>query len=204
MKALIVFFFIFINNVSHADYHIIGDSIFVHKNQEVKRQIEKSKNISITNHAVTGHWFKNIVEQFDKTSTKSGDIIIMDGGGNDIFGNSGNCRNNPNVNCKSQIDGIAEKFKNLLEKMLNRKIDTVYFLSPYYTSGWNGSGYEKAVDYGVDNITKICNESLMYCVFIDVRFAMKGNVVEWDGIHPNQNGCNILANSIIEAMKSAK
>lgn len=204
MKAFILFFFIFLNSHSHADYHIIGDSVFTHRNQAIKQQIEKQLNISIINHAVTGHWFKNIVEQFERSTIKQGDIVIMDGGGNDMFGNAGNCRNKLNANCKSQIDGISEKFKYLLDKMLIRKIDAVYFLSPYYTSGWNGSGYEKAIDYGVSVIAPICNDSLVYCVFIDVRKTMSGNVVDGDGIHPNQNGCNILANSIIEAIKSAK
>ena len=199
MRSLLaLYFFMLFYNVSYADHIMIGDSIFTHRNQEIKNIIESNQKIKIKNYAVQGHWFKNISSQFDNSSAKDGDIIIMDGGGNDIFGNGGNCKNRPNANCKSQVDGIAEKFRDLLNKMSTRKIDSVFFLSPYYISG-----LESAVDYGIDKCLPICQDSLVYCVFIDVRFAMKPKDLESDGIHPNGTGTKILANSIIEAMKNA-
>jgi lysophospholipase L1-like esterase len=202
MKYILSLLIFFYAQSSFADYVMIGDSLFVHRNQEIKSQIESSQHIKITNHAVTGHWFKQIVKQYKQANIKVDDTIIMDGGGNDIMGNAGNCRNKMNKNCINQVDEISIQFKELLDLMLNNMIFKVYYLSCYHTTGWQGSGYDQVIDYGVEKMKSICADHLVQCIFIDTRSKMTGDVFEWDGVHPNQRGVRILSDLILEALNA--
>jgi len=201
LRYAILIYLLCKSSFGFAEYVMIGDSIFVHRGEEIKRNLEISKKIKITNYAKTGSWMKEIVVQYSKARKAYNDVVIMDGGSNNILGDSGNCRGNPNDACKSHLERISIEFKNLLETMEKDGIAMVFYLGPYYGSGWNGSNYEKSIDMGSDLIRSVCNDSKIDCCFIDPRKVMTGNVREWDGIHPNAEGVKILSEIIAGSMR---
>lgn len=199
MKSLIFLSFL-ISSMAFSETYMVGDSIFAHRGGEVRRLIEADKSIAISSSAVTGARFWQIVKQFDDSRAGFGDTIIMDGGGNDIFGNSSVCRNTRTERCKYIIEDISRQFSSLLIRMRERGVGKIVFLTPYYTIGRIGSGYERAVDYGIDLFIPICSQAPIECSIVDARPLMKGPVYEWDGVHPNQNGTRILASAIASTL----
>lgn len=197
--ALTIFFY---SQILIADYLMVGDSVFTHRNQEIKRLIESDQKITIKNYAREGLWFNEIVNQYEKANPGPGDILIMDGGGDDIFGNAGNCRYNPNDACIKTVQNIINKLNAVISR-LKASGTRLIFLAPYYTQGWNGQGYEKIIDYAIEKASPLCKPT-ENCFFIDPRADMTGRVLEWDGIHPNSEGTKILSRLIIREIENAK
>jgi len=201
LRYAILIYLLCKSNFAFSEYIMIGDSIFVHRGEEIKRTLEISQKIKIRNHAKTGAWMHEVVSQYSKAQKSSGDIIIMDGGGNNILGDSGNCRGNPNDACKSHLKKISLEFKTLLETMEKDGISVVFYLGPYYGSGWNGGNFEAAVDMGSYLMRGACENTMIDCSFIDPRKVMVGNTREWDGVHPNAEGVKILSDIIARSMR---
>lgn len=201
LRYAILIYLLLKSSFGFAEYVMIGDSILVHRGEEIKRNLEISQKIKITNYAKTGAWMREVVVQYSKARKAYNDVIIMDGGGNNILGDGGNCKGNPNDSCKAHLEKISIEFKTLLETMEKDGIAMVFYLGPYYGSGWNGGNFEKAVDMGSDLMRLVCENSAIDCAFIDPRKVMVGNVREWDGVHPNAEGVKILSDIIARSMR---
>lgn len=177
-------------------YFMIGDSILATRSQEVKRLIEIEKDIHIQNQAFIGAWSWQIVRQYERLEVKAGDVVIMDGGANDVIGNTWNCRGNMNDKCIKLMGEINDRFESLLQRMYEDGISKVVFLSCYYPRG----DWHQPVDFGTEGLKAVCENALVDCRFVDVRTKIKYENLEWDGLHPNGSGTKILAMALGEQL----
>ncbi len=187
-----------------AEIIMFGDSIFQHRNEGVKKEIEEQLGEEIYNFAVSGAKSKEIAEQY--YSLVKGPVkfeIIIDGGGNDILGAARDCKGNMTEVCYRLIADIANEFAAVFWTMAQDDQIRVFYLTPYYPQGF-ASGYENAVNLGAQIMQITCRDSKIECHFVDPRKEMVGNVLDWDGIHPNPAGIKILGNLISEAIVSAR
>ena len=122
----------------------------------------------------------------------------MDGGGNDALGNGSNCKSF-NEKCKAVVKNAAQMLKDTFDMMAQDGVKYIFFLGTHYPRGWN-NGYDVAVDYGYTLIEPLCRDSAVPCKLIDPREKLNttANVLEWDGVHPNNLGTEILADMIYE------
>ncbi|MBF0440993.1 MAG: SGNH/GDSL hydrolase family protein [Oligoflexales bacterium] len=184
---------------------IFGDSIFTTSDHRIKKQLESLASISITDHAVGGAIMSQIKDQYIANRTQKIKTVIMDGGGNDILGNKGNCQNQMNDTCKSLIKSIVDTLRGIFELMKEDGVHQIVFLGCHYPMGWNG-GFEQSVDYGHTLLEVACSESTVPCMVVDPRqtFKNKSDLLEWDGVHPNWNGTAVMAKLIWDETQKNK
>lgn len=199
------FLFGFLNSsVALGEILMLGDSIFKWRNEGVKKGVEERLGEEIFSLAVSGAKSKEIAEQYYrlvKGETKF--EILLDGGGNDILGKASDCKGQMKTPCYELIAEIANNFAELFSVMARDEQIRVFYLVPHYPQGLAG-GFENAVDLGTQMMKIVCRDAKIECHVIDVRKDMVGNVLDWDGIHPNQSGINILSEKISEAITLAR
>ena len=142
-----------------------------------------------------------IRDQYKGFRTQKIRTVIMDGGGNDILGNAGNCKNQLNEPCRSLIRGLVGILEKLFAMMREDGVHQIVFLGCHYPTGWN-AGFEQAVDYSYTLLQVACSISAVPCIVADPRQTFKNasNLVEWDGVHPNWNGTAVMARLIWDEM----
>ena len=180
---------------------LIGDSIFTTGNNRIEYYIETKANIQIDGRAVSGARMNDIYGQYQGAREQGFNTVIMDGGGNDVLGNRGNCQNTFNDNCKKTIDDAINQMGELWNQMLADGVEKVYFLTCHYPVGWS-AGFNQAVDYGYEAVTNLCANADIECHVSDPRaaFAERNDVLIWDGVHPTDKGSEIMADLIMEKM----
>lgn len=177
---------------------IFGDSIFATSNRRVKAVLEGLAGVSIKDSSVTGAWTKEITEQYRRARGESVKMAIRDGGGNDVFGNSGDCKAF-NDKCKKVVADGIKSYEEFFAMTEEDGVHSIILLGFHYPQGWNG-GYEKAIDYTYPLLEKACEDSVVPCRLVDPRekFKTTGGLLEWDGVHPNAQGGKVLAEMIFE------
>ena len=178
--------------------HIIGDSIFTTINHRIKNLLEQKFNQPIFDHSSQGAWTKDILEQYKKNrGTK--EILILDGGGNDVFGNSWNCKQ-LNDSCKNIISASLKNQSEIINLANQDNVKKIIYLGLHYP---NDSAYRKVIDYAYPKIEDICKKSKNTCLLVDLRkpFENRKDLLEWDGIHPNWRGTDLISNLIFETAK---
>lgn len=193
---------LFNKNDGSGGIHIFGDSIFTTSNHRIKTVLEQHLKKSITDHSVAGSWTKEIKQQYTNVRNQNIEISIMDGGGNDVFGNSSDCKAF-NDKCKQVVLRGIQNHRDSFEMMAQDGVHSIVFLGCHYTQGWNG-GYDKAIDYSYFLLEELCSNSIVPCALVDPRekFKTTKGLLEWDGTHPNYEGTKVLADMIFAKMES--
>src|SRR5262249_47105007 len=141
-------------------------------------------------------------------------FVIMDGGGNDVLLGETKCLDNGAMrqndpDCKKIVDDATAAAKKLQIQMIADGVQQVlYFFYPHVPAGgWDMTDYAfpiaKAQCEGMNN-------DKFQCYFVDTRetFQGVGNTgmanVQYllaDGIHPNAQGDDLLADLVWKTMK---
>jgi lysophospholipase L1-like esterase len=149
-------------------------------------------------------------------------VVVMDGGGNDALippagSPAANCKNDTmagtNPACQQLVAATLKTADTLMQKMADAGVkNVVYFWYPHIPGGALGGTDPNAInDYAAPLVKMGCEGTLsktsgkMSCVFIDLRMPFGDNyamTIVSDGVHPTQAGQMILANQIINTMKS--
>lgn len=171
---------------------IVGDSILA-SNTPIQKDLETWSGHPLRNYAKIGAgvqkgWVISIPEQYE---TYRGTIVpttvLMDGGGNDVNGVRYDC-GAYNDRCRSTIDNVLQLLHNLFQRMKADGVKHIIYLGFYYVGGLN-----KAVDYGVEGVRKICQPS-SGCYVVDLRNLTVQ--VGWDGMHPVTTSYHDIAQEI--------
>lgn len=141
-------------------------------------------------------------------------FVVMDGGGNDVLLGNQKCLDNgmkrdQDPDCQKTVMDATMVGKMLQTKM---KMDgvgqAVYFFYPHVPAG----GWD-VLDYSLPMAKAVCEgqtDEKYQCYFVDTRDAFQGagntgmamaNLIGPDGIHPNAEGDDILADLIWKTMK---
>ena len=204
LLLLPLFLFGSLSHPAFAEIIMFGDSIFQHRSEGVRQEIEENIEESITNFSRGGATSSEIAQQYYrliKSETKF--EIIIDGGGNDILGAAKDCKGKMTENCYILMAHIANEFAAAFREMARDDQIRVFYLTPYYPQGF-ASGFENAVDLGAQIMRITCRDSKIKCRFIDPRKKMVGDVLDWDGIHPNPKGIKILGKLLSQAILAAR
>lgn len=194
MFQLLVCLLLYATSVKAGRTIILGDSMFA-GGSSIPSLLEDWAGHAIENYAKVGSslqegWVISVPHQYDMIPSKSNiTTVIMDGGGNDVFSRRQECLG-LSENCKQNIRISLDIVGNMLEKMETNQVDHVIYLGFYYAKGLN-----KAIDFGMQELSTICNENgVIPCFLVDPRnFSIP---LGWDGVHPTSEGYRRLATAI--------
>lgn len=180
------------------EIQIFGDSIFATRNKGVRNELQKLTDTHIPDHSQTGKWVWEIKNQYLQTNKDGLQTVILNGGGNDMFGS--NCRP-VSDGCREALENAIVNLRELFNIIAEEGREHIIFLGGHYTMGWNG-GYEDAVDLCYQHVLPVCENSKIKCTLIDLReqFEGRSDWLDWDGIHPNDVGVRKIAERIFEAL----
>ncbi|MFH2063827.1 MAG: SGNH/GDSL hydrolase family protein [Pseudomonadota bacterium] len=206
-----------ITNADNNQVVNIGDSIFA-LSGEINDFLHSYAGQTFRRYAVSGAELTggvlapSLYSQYDiaKGDNPNIDIIIMDGGGNDILlpaiaFDPYDCKTQwyewgrLSSSCKNFIDDIYVDCVNLLNDMHADGVNHVIYQGYYYTKNtWllQLDDLEEAIDYGDAKLALACQNSSVDCRFIDPRSTIKDSDIKTDAIHPTTSGSQKLANLI--------
>ncbi|HYX32907.1 MAG TPA: SGNH/GDSL hydrolase family protein [Oligoflexus sp.] len=180
---------------------IIGDSIFA-LNGVINSELEEISSLDIDSYARNGAIMSGIVRQYQQARANGiARTVIMNGGGNDVLANMGNCRAF-NQTCINVIEKATSQGLDLVNQMEADGVERIFFLGYYYTTSL-ASGLEKAVDYAMSRAATLCENTTVRCEVVDTRDIMQGSGnLSWDGIHPSRTGSIKMAQLLWERMQT--
>jgi hypothetical protein len=187
-KMKLVIFFLFLTLTS-ARIIMIGDSIF--DGSKIHYFLESFSNTTIENYSKSGAMitgFPSIPFQYYQHSFPSPQIIIMDGGANDILDLL------PTEQVWHTLTLIQENLNQLFLITYQSNVQHIIYLCPYYISNMHGH-----IDTGIQLLESIVENSPISISLVDVRnftIPLKEN-----DIHPNEAGDLILATQIWNKLK---
>ena len=191
----------------------IGDSIFA-LSGAIQDDLEQYAGETFRRYTMSGAELTggtiatSIVDQYDIANADNPDIdiVLMDGGGNDILipaimFDPYDCKTQwyqfgqLSDSCKALVDDVYVDAVNLMNQMYADNVSEVIFQGYYYTK--NGlfllDSMEEAIDYGDLRLSQACDFSAVNCTFVDPRSTISDSDIILDGIHPNSSGSSKLA-----------
>ena len=114
-------------NSGSGGIQIFGDSIFATSNHRIKSILEGLAKVSIKDSSVSGSKTNEISEQYRQARGESIKTVIRDGGGNDVFGDSDNCRAF-NDACKRVVDEGMKNYKKDFTMMTEDGVHNIILL----------------------------------------------------------------------------
>ena len=203
-----------ITNAGNNSVVNIGDSIFA-LSGKINDYLHSYANTTFRRYAVSGAELAggilapDLFSQYAiaKNDDPNIDIIIMDGGGNDILlpvltmFDPYDCRTQwyewgrLSGSCKNFINDLYVDAVDLLNDMHADGVDNVIYLGYYHTKGIVDN-LEEAVDYGDGKLSQACAYSAANCTFVDPRWVINDSDIIVDGIHPATSGSQKIANLI--------
>jgi hypothetical protein len=174
------------------DVRIIGDSIFA-LTGVITREFRARAPFRVVDHSVNGETIAGIRSQYRRIRNAPITTIIMDGGGNDVLGASGDCKS-LNLRCRRIIERSVEVMSQTLDEMYDNDVENVVFLGYYHPIGLQ-AGLRRAIDYATPLMMETCAAASVNCYFVDPRtyFDCNGGLIMIDGIHPSGSGSGVLA-----------
>jgi hypothetical protein len=159
-------------------------------------------------------------------------VVIMDGGGNDVLIDDRSCLTSPppgNTGCAGTIQGAIGKAQSLMKEMSGNGVkQIVYFFYPHLDP--NGGGLipspntaNPTLDYAYPLAEQICCGTSFQsdvdhftctgnptgstqCIFVDTRPAFEGRTAEYikttDYVHPTPAGAQVIADLVWKAMQA--
>lgn len=139
-----------------------------------------------------------IPNQYASAKRANPDIktVVMTGGGNDLLlTGAGNDRAEAGPNTRMQIDKVADRLVELWDEMGADGVKDVVYIE--YSRGGES---EKAIEYATEKIRPLCEAATpARCHWVDSDlYIMK---VLLDGIHPTGDGCDKIAQGVIDMME---
>ena len=173
---------------------IYGDSIFNTRNKGVRRELEYKLGQRVEDYSKTGAWAWEIRKLYESRQPEKTDVLILDGGGNDMVG--AGCRPFSDRCKRAMADAVRNIEGIIRHARINQHANLkIIVLGGHYPQGWN-AGYEGAVNYAYEKMAPVCDEWNTRCTLLDIRGLLKSNMLEWDGIHPNEAGIRLIAEMI--------
>lgn len=182
---------------AQAKIRMYGDSIFTTRNHAVKQGLQEMVSDEVTDFAEYGDWIAGVIDAYQKNPAEPGDIVIFDGGGNDILWNAWTCKGTPQQSCKDRVDGVSDAIASLLYRMEQDGVVSAIYLGVHYPTGMN-SGFNQIIDYSYPKLIKTCESSPICIGVADTRSRITSSDLEWDGIHPNLSGARVIAEEIFK------
>lgn len=202
MKYILVILLI-LRCVVQSKIIMIGDSILDSSVSTIHEKLETLSSQFIENYAKSGATISPglndkpcIPCQYNASiNNLVADIVIMDGGANDILSISKTPSWSKFPLYRQRIIGIQNNLNLLFKKMKDLGVGQVIYLGNYYLND-----NTLIVDYGTNVLMNICKQAPLPVHFIDVRqftIPLKEN-----DIHPNAYGDEILAQNIWIVLKN--
>jgi len=177
---------------------ILGDSIFALTGQ-IEDLIEVDSGKVFDSFAKNGAKVRRIRAAYNdfKATGNRTDIILMNGGGNDVLRNW-DCYFF-NDDCRILIADAVEVLAKMLKGMENDGVNQVYFLG-YYKLNLSAR-LNEAILFGSEKIEFACSQSSI-CHYIDPieKFLEADKPISNDSVHPSDEGYQILADLILELL----
>lgn len=183
-------------NVNAQQFKIFGDSILA-SNTPIQQDLEIWSGIKMENFATIGSglqsgWVKSIPEQYYENNQPVPDIILMDGGGNDINSVRSQCISFTE-SCQQTVNHLVDIVKNLMIQMRKDGVKKIIYTGFYYIPE-----FKQVIDYGVDTLQEVCHLKDS-CYFVDLRnVSVK---LGWDGMHPITESYHDISKEIWKIMK---
>jgi lysophospholipase L1-like esterase len=141
-----------------------------------------------------------------KAANKNIQVVVMDGGGNDVLINNMQCKVNGSsmdATCKMVVQASLNTAKMMISDMKASGVtEVIYFFYPHPpTGGW------EIDDYAIPMLDAMCaglSDSKFQCRFINTVpiFANHNDWYASDGIHANATGEQAIADVIWKQMKA--
>lgn len=192
LKNLILFI---LSSITHSQ-KIFGDGILT-PTTPIQKYLESLSNQTFENYAVTGAklqpgWVISIPVQYDIHKKPVSSFVLFNGGGNDMFPLQQNCIKKDKI-CLASIDDLSLILKRLVKEMKTDGVKTIFYLGPIkYPQLYD------SINYAYYKMNQVCQKN-DGCILIDLR-DLKINL-QWDHIHPTNEGYKMIAEYIWYNMK---
>ncbi|MFH0976948.1 MAG: SGNH/GDSL hydrolase family protein [Spirochaetota bacterium] len=128
-------------------------------------------------------------------------IVIMNGGGNDIFDDSDCMTYGLNGNCEECIDSVVDTAESLVQQMFLNNADHVIFL--FYPHLINSmASMNPILDYAAGEIASRITDSRFHFINPSTEFAGHSEYFKTDNLHPSKAGGDVLAGLIWDVMEN--
>lgn len=211
----------YIHNASRNDVVNLGDSIFALSGEE-SDFLHSLSGETFRRYATSGAYMSgsfgglapDMLEQFAMAQSDDPniDILIMDGGGNDILipattlFDPYNCKKDwwesrLSDSCKNLINDVYVDAVNSLNEMGAAGVESLIFQGYYHIKNglFGSTTLNAAVDYGDLKLSQaVANATMInYRVFVDPRgYLNTSSDIIIDGVHPSTSGSQKLADLI--------
>jgi hypothetical protein len=184
---------------------MIGDSIFA-LSGEIANELERLSGETYRSYYVSGAEMEGgmvraIPDQYTQARNADNNIrtIIMDGGGNDIqIGASSSCTNGSvTTACKNALQPALTAADNLFKKMRADGVQNIVYMNYFYIMNTNS---KPAFNWMHDEMAKVVQK--YNGLIVDPMPYMSDRLIGSDRIHPTDEGSQMLANLIWDAMKA--
>jgi hypothetical protein len=182
---------------------MIGDSIFA-LSGEIANELERLSGEAYRSYYVSGAEMESgfvtpIPNQYKKARNQDSNIrtIIMDGGGNDIqIGAAFSCTGGDvTQTCMDALQAALDAADQLFSDMRADGVQNIIYMNYFYIIDENK---KPAFDWMHDQMETI---ALNYnAIIVDPMPYMKPSLIAFDNIHPTDEGSQMLANLIWDAM----
>lgn len=182
---------------------IMGDSVFDFTG-DISTVLEELSGDRYRDYSVTGARIDAIVQQYDKARSEDSNIrtVLMDGGGNNLLQrNQTNCKDADDSRCVEMIQTISTHVEDALDHMSADNVENVIFLG-YYHMKRNLEFLGPAIDAINQANFEKCKNAGLNCYSVDPTEAFEGHpeYLQWDNIHPTNEGSRVLADMIWDVM----
>ncbi len=186
---------------------LVGDSIFA-LSGEIKNELERLSGEQYRSYCVSGSemdggMMGNIPRQYNEAIRTNPGIktIIMDGGGNDIqvggVAVCGNSRNGVSNACKQELQKALDAADKLFTDMRADGVENIIYMNYFYILN---QASKPAFDWMHDQMETVVQRH--NGILVDPMPNMKPELIGPDRIHPTDEGSQMLAGLIWDAMQA--
>jgi hypothetical protein len=182
---------------------MLGDSIFA-LSGEIANELERLSGEAYRSYYVSGAELEGgfvmaIPRQYIRARNQDPDIrtIIMDGGGNDIqIGAAAECSGRVvTQDCKDALQGALDAADRLFSDMRADGVQDIIYMNYFY---FLNEGLKPAFDWMHGQMAALASQH--GAIVVDPMPYMDPSLIGNDNIHPTDEGSQMLANLIWDAM----
>jgi lysophospholipase L1-like esterase len=187
------------------DVITIGDSwMLLAPGLGIEVSLERSAMNDYRNYGVPGTRVDAIVQQYDAAKQADPEIatVVMTAGGNDILQDVSALFDCPmlGTTCRAIIDGVLQKIETLWDRMAADGVHDVVIIM-YSRPPMDPLDLQPSLDYSAEITEKACAMAALRCTLVAASdvFGTR-NYIGTDGIHPTEEGYDLLGDATYEAM----